>query len=91
MADVGEASWVRRVVADWHCFSVHTLSLQRATPASQSRQGDEEEEGAWLVANAFGEYILDIKISQAEALEPRTLADWPLWKKAVGERAAPRG
>ncbi len=63
--------------------------------------GEEVEEagGAWLAENAFDalddlewlEYILAAEVAEAEALEPRSLAeakhrpDWPLWEKAIAE------
>ena len=63
--------------------------------------GEEGEQawGVWSVENAFDEledsewleYILAAEVAEAEALEPRTLAeakrrpDWPLWEKAISE------
>ena len=63
--------------------------------------GEEVEEagGAWSAENTFDalddsewlEYILAAEVAEAEALEPRSLAeakrrpDWPLWEKAIAE------
>ena len=55
--------------------------------------------GVWSVGNVFNEledsewleHILAAKVAEAEALEPRMLAeakccpDWPLWEKAISE------
>jgi hypothetical protein len=49
----------------------------------------------WMMAADFTEeYAMAAEISEAEALEPRTLAegkrrpDWPLWEKAICEELA---
>ena len=63
--------------------------------------GEEGEQagGVWLVENVFDEledsewleHILAAEVAEAEALEPRSLAeakrrpDWPLWEKAISE------
>ena len=51
-----------------------------------------EGQADWMMATDFiKEYALAIKISEAEALEPHTLAeakhhpDWLLWEKAIQE------
>ena len=51
-----------------------------------------EGQADWMMTADFvEEYALVAEISEAEALEPRTLAeakrrpDWPLWEKAIQE------
>ncbi|KAH9012972.1 hypothetical protein EDB84DRAFT_915059 [Lactarius hengduanensis] len=66
--------------------------------------GEEVEEagGAWSTENAFDaledsdwlEYVLAAEVAEAEALEPRTLAEdkrrpnWPHWEEAIAEELA---
>ena len=75
----------------------------RFTPGTQLPGGfgeeGEEAGGVWAVENAFDEledsqwleHILATETADAEALEPRSLAeakrrpDWALWEKAIGE------
>ena len=50
-----------------------------------------QEEDLPMAADFLEEYAMAAEISEAEALEPRTLAeaksrpDWPLWEKAIAE------
>jgi len=52
---------------------------------------DVEPNGAKMAVDFSAEYAMAAEISEAEALEPRTLAeaksrpDWPLWEKAIVE------
>ena len=78
--------------------------MPELTPAEEHKDDDEEESGGvWAVVNgapmlreAFEglEYMLAAETADAEALEPRTLAeakqrpDWPLWEKAIEEELA---
>jgi hypothetical protein len=45
----------------------------------------------WMMLADFEEYAMVAKISEVEALEPRSLAeakcrpDWPLWEQAIHE------
>ena len=50
-----------------------------------------QEEDLLMAADFLEEYVMAAEISEAEALEPHTLAeakscpDWPLWEKAIAE------
>ena len=71
---------------------IDTCGIQVPTPIAEELRDVLEGEGQanWMMAADFvEEYALAAEISEAEALEPRTLAkarrcpDWPLWKKAI--------
>ncbi len=85
--------------------SAHRSDPSIATGLQLPGRFDEEVEetgGVWAAKSAFAaleesewlEHILTTKTTEAEALEPRTLAeakrrpDWPLWENAIAEELA---
>ena len=82
---------------------LHDLEMPGLIPADEVEEDVEEEGGAWftceskivLLEDFVGfEEVLAAETSDAEAIEPRTLAeakrrpDWPLWEKAIEEELA---
>jgi len=74
--------------------NIVNINAQTSTPSTEAQDQVLEGEGQadWMmVADFVEEYAMAAEISEAEALEPQSLAevrrcsDWPLWEKAIQE------